>query len=160
MDWPAVVSQLESSPVAGDEYMRAGGHKAARLTARHATNRNGRCRGYSMSDQSIAPSLLVESFGRQAWADWAGMLASVGCAIHCASLPLLIGYLPGHRMVGRRGLPPVDGGDLRHSGDGCVHTRLAKASEFYPCGVWGKRSLAVDDLRIWHGKRLLPHLLR
>ena len=31
---------------------------------------------------------------KTAWADWAGMLASVGCAIHCAAMPFVIGYLP------------------------------------------------------------------
>lgn len=47
-----------------------------------------------MNGQSIATSAVPEEFSRQAWADWAGMLASIGCAIHCASLPLLIAYLP------------------------------------------------------------------
>ena len=28
------------------------------------------------------------------WADWAGMTASVGCAIHCAAMPLVLAYLP------------------------------------------------------------------
>ncbi|MEN0109380.1 MAG: MerC domain-containing protein [Planctomycetota bacterium] len=28
------------------------------------------------------------------WADLAGMTASIGCAIHCAAMPLVIGYLP------------------------------------------------------------------
>ena len=31
---------------------------------------------------------------RGAWADWAGMTASIGCAIHCAAMPLVIAYLP------------------------------------------------------------------
>jgi len=29
-----------------------------------------------------------------AWADWAGMAASIGCAIHCALMPLVFAYLP------------------------------------------------------------------
>ena len=29
-----------------------------------------------------------------AWSDWAGMIASVGCAIHCAAMPFVIAYLP------------------------------------------------------------------
>ena len=29
-----------------------------------------------------------------AWADWAGMIASIGCAIHCAAMPLVFAYLP------------------------------------------------------------------
>ncbi|MEM8946661.1 MAG: MerC domain-containing protein [Planctomycetota bacterium] len=37
---------------------------------------------------------VAESESQTAWADWAGMLASVGCAIHCAAMPLVIGYLP------------------------------------------------------------------
>ena len=28
------------------------------------------------------------------WPDFAGMVASVGCAIHCALMPFVIGYLP------------------------------------------------------------------
>ena len=28
------------------------------------------------------------------WADWAGMAASIGCAIHCAAMPLVLAYLP------------------------------------------------------------------
>lgn len=31
---------------------------------------------------------------RAAWADWAGMIASIGCAIHCAAMPLVLAYLP------------------------------------------------------------------
>lgn len=29
-----------------------------------------------------------------AWTDWLGMLASIGCAIHCAAMPFVIAYLP------------------------------------------------------------------
>ena len=35
-----------------------------------------------------------QASNQRAWADWAGMLASIGCAIHCAAMPLVIGYLP------------------------------------------------------------------
>ena len=28
------------------------------------------------------------------WADTAGMVASIGCAIHCATMPLVLAYLP------------------------------------------------------------------
>jgi hypothetical protein len=28
------------------------------------------------------------------WGDWAGMVASIGCAIHCAAMPFVIAYLP------------------------------------------------------------------
>lgn len=30
----------------------------------------------------------------RAWVDWAGMIASIGCAIHCAAMPLVLAYLP------------------------------------------------------------------
>ncbi len=29
-----------------------------------------------------------------AWRDWVGIVASVGCAIHCAAMPFVIAYLP------------------------------------------------------------------
>lgn len=29
-----------------------------------------------------------------AWRDWLGIIASVGCAIHCAAMPFVIAYLP------------------------------------------------------------------
>lgn len=35
-----------------------------------------------------------QAMPRQAWADWAGMVASIGCAIHCAAMPLVFAYLP------------------------------------------------------------------
>jgi hypothetical protein len=28
------------------------------------------------------------------WKDWMGIVASIGCAIHCAALPFVIAYLP------------------------------------------------------------------
>lgn len=31
---------------------------------------------------------------RGSWGDWLGMLASIGCAIHCAAMPFVLGYLP------------------------------------------------------------------
>lgn len=31
---------------------------------------------------------------RRAWADWAGLIASIGCAVHCAVMPLVLAYLP------------------------------------------------------------------
>ena len=31
---------------------------------------------------------------RPAWADMTGLIASIGCAIHCAAMPIVIGYLP------------------------------------------------------------------
>jgi hypothetical protein len=32
--------------------------------------------------------------GMPAWRDSAGMIASIGCAIHCAAMPFVIAYLP------------------------------------------------------------------
>ncbi|WP_149495218.1 MerC domain-containing protein [Roseiconus lacunae] len=34
------------------------------------------------------------STGLASWGDWAGMVASIGCAIHCAAMPFVIAYLP------------------------------------------------------------------
>ncbi|MEM8679587.1 MAG: MerC domain-containing protein [Planctomycetota bacterium] len=41
----------------------------------------------------------------RSWADWAGMTASIGCAIHCAAMPLVIAYLPalGLEWIAREG---------------------------------------------------------
>ena len=36
----------------------------------------------------------IELPARGRWADWAGMIASIGCAIHCAAMPLVLAYLP------------------------------------------------------------------
>ena len=36
----------------------------------------------------------IESPARGRWADWAGMIASIGCAVHCAAMPLVLAYLP------------------------------------------------------------------
>ena len=41
---------------------------------------------------STAASIELPARGR--WADWAGMIASIGCAIHCAAMPLVLAYLP------------------------------------------------------------------
>ena len=34
------------------------------------------------------------SSGPSTWRDWLGIVASVGCAIHCAAMPFVIAYLP------------------------------------------------------------------
>lgn len=39
------------------------------------------------TNESAAP-------GATAWSDWLGMVASIGCAIHCAAMPFVIAYLP------------------------------------------------------------------
>lgn len=46
---------------------------------------------------STAPSnlpMLGRRTRRVAWTDGLGMLASIGCAIHCAAMPFVIAYLP------------------------------------------------------------------
>lgn len=37
---------------------------------------------------------MTASKRNDSWADWAGMLASIGCAVHCAVTPLFVAYLP------------------------------------------------------------------
>lgn len=39
-------------------------------------------------------SAVIELPARGGLADWAGMIASIGCAIHCAAMPLVLAYLP------------------------------------------------------------------
>lgn len=47
-----------------------------------------------MSDIAVARN-ADSSFGSTlGWADWAGMIASIGCAIHCAAMPFVVAYLP------------------------------------------------------------------
>lgn len=46
-----------------------------------------------MSQGLSVVNIATES-SRWAWADWAGMTASIGCAIHCAAMPLVLAYLP------------------------------------------------------------------
>ena len=41
---------------------------------------------------SITPE--PSSSWRRHWMDMAGLTASIGCAIHCAAMPIAIGYLP------------------------------------------------------------------
>lgn len=36
----------------------------------------------------------IESGATSTWKDWLGIVASVGCAIHCAAMPFVIAYLP------------------------------------------------------------------
>jgi hypothetical protein len=47
-----------------------------------------------MSDPFFVATAVASNPTRQAWADRFGMLASIGCAIHCAAMPLLLAYLP------------------------------------------------------------------
>ncbi len=47
-----------------------------------------------MNEQpSLELATPTQSF-QGSWADWAGMLASIGCAVHCAAMPLVFAYLP------------------------------------------------------------------
>lgn len=47
-----------------------------------------------MSELAVVTSENSVASTRNNWADMAGMLASVACAIHCAAMPMVIGYLP------------------------------------------------------------------
>ena len=47
-----------------------------------------------MSTDVLTTEIDTQGSGTQSWADWAGMTASIGCAIHCAAMPLVIAYLP------------------------------------------------------------------
>lgn len=41
---------------------------------------------------ATSPELTAQS--TSTWRDWLGIVASVGCAIHCAAMPFVIAYLP------------------------------------------------------------------
>lgn len=46
-------------------------------------------------NQRLLAIVLSDIYGSErAWADWAGMTASIGCAIHCAAMPMVLAYLP------------------------------------------------------------------
>jgi hypothetical protein len=47
-----------------------------------------------MNDQAGEMALVADSARNHAWADWLGMTTSIGCAIHCAAMPLVVAYLP------------------------------------------------------------------
>ncbi len=48
---------------------------------------------FSKSDAANLSDPLGSS-NANAWSDWLGMTASIGCAIHCAAMPFVIAYLP------------------------------------------------------------------
>jgi hypothetical protein len=46
---------------------------------------------------SLGSTAISDQFTESSWtcwSDWAGMVASIGCAIHCAAMPFAIAYLP------------------------------------------------------------------
>lgn len=45
-----------------------------------------------MSESDASQSVALAA--PDAWSDWLGMVASIGCAIHCAAMPFVIAYLP------------------------------------------------------------------
>lgn len=47
-----------------------------------------------MKDMTISANINAKDPTSQAWADLAGIVASIGCAIHCAAMPLVLAYLP------------------------------------------------------------------
>lgn len=44
--------------------------------------------------ESMGASAGKTASAGSAWSDWIGMVASIGCAIHCAAMPFVIAYLP------------------------------------------------------------------
>ncbi|MCG8585684.1 MAG: MerC domain-containing protein, partial [Pirellulales bacterium] len=48
----------------------------------------------AIGSSSSHPSPLVGDSRIGAWSDWLGTAAAIGCAIHCAAMPLVIAYLP------------------------------------------------------------------
>ena len=47
-----------------------------------------------MSEASFSSTEIPAASQSDGWADMAGMIASIGCAIHCAAMPLVLAYLP------------------------------------------------------------------
>ncbi|MDG2223521.1 MAG: MerC domain-containing protein [Rubripirellula sp.] len=52
-----------------------------------------------MSDQPYLVPIEVNQVvapmpAKSAWKDWIGIVASIGCAIHCAAMPFVIAFLP------------------------------------------------------------------
>lgn len=47
-----------------------------------------------MNDLTVLQDANTDLRKENSWADWAGMTASIGCAIHCAAMPFVIAYLP------------------------------------------------------------------
>ena len=51
-------------------------------------------RTVELTTPSPAESTTPADTGMATWRDWLGMVASIGCAIHCAAMPFVIAYLP------------------------------------------------------------------
>ena len=49
---------------------------------------------YMNSIEIAVPKQELAEGGDSTWRDWLGIVASVGCAIHCAAMPFVIAYLP------------------------------------------------------------------
>lgn len=47
-----------------------------------------------MSNVLVMPEASTSVGQGSVWADWAGMSASIACALHCAAMPLVLAYLP------------------------------------------------------------------
>lgn len=47
-----------------------------------------------MNNASVAKIGIPTTLANDNWADMAGMVASIACAIHCAAMPLALAYLP------------------------------------------------------------------
>ena len=47
-----------------------------------------------LESASSEPPASTKKTGLTRWSDWLGVIAAIGCAIHCAAMPLIIAYLP------------------------------------------------------------------
>ena len=47
-----------------------------------------------LESASSEPLASTKKTGLTRWSDWLGVVAAIGCAIHCAAMPLIIAYLP------------------------------------------------------------------
>ena len=92
---------------------------------------------------------------RRAWADWAGLIASIGCAVHCAVMPLVLAYLPSfglswlademfHRWMA-----------VLWARRGRIYTRVAKTQELRTRDLGRCWITSSDDGCIWIGRKLL-----
>lgn len=51
-------------------------------------------RFHGAASVSTGVALQPPAWGAGRWRDWLGVVASIGCAIHCAAMPFVIGFLP------------------------------------------------------------------
>ena len=51
-------------------------------------------RALSVIDSIPSDTTAPLGSARSTWTDWMGIIAAIGCAIHCAAMPFVIAYLP------------------------------------------------------------------